>query len=132
MTVHVALQVSKTEGPSAVNASVTTIRGVVTSSWVRHTTATVGGSSGAIFELQVTVPVGCHAVIQVPLLGARPSAVRLVEVEDGVEVFGPSAVGDGSMPAWLLSGARLMAAASGGAVVELETVAGQFHFQLVS
>ena len=151
-----APQVSQTEGPSAVNASVTTIRGVVKSNWVRHKqgASTVASSAapampvplspaaGVVFELTIQIPVGSRGMVTVPLLYADPKWVRLEEVQDGVVVWrGANSVhsvqtdsNDGELvqhPAWMWMTPHLGAAPSGEPVLEFETTAGVFHFRVV-
>ena len=138
-SVTIAPQVSKTNGPSAVNASIATVRGTIKSSWVRASNDGVDP-----FELKVTVPVGSHAVVRVPLhLGEGSLAtVRLVEVSEGIELFGGSVASNSSSAtrgadkiSWLLAAARLVGGSAEGdgeglAAIEIETAAGEFHFQL--
>ena len=129
-TVSIAPQISKTEGPSAVNASVATVRGLIKSSWVRGSAR--GPGAAVALELKVSVPVGCRAIVAVPLLGADPSHVRVQEVGgSGVATLWAARDGDADHPAWLLSDARSVTAASGGSAVQLEVAAGEYHFQLL-
>ena len=123
-TVTIAPQVSKSTGPSAVNASVATVRGTVKSAWVRP------ANEGEPFELKVSVPVGSRAIIRVPLLDATGNAAtaRLREAGEGVELLGSSKRSIGKV-GWLITEARLVSSANGHAI-ELETAAGEFHFQL--
>jgi hypothetical protein len=124
-TVTIAPQVSKTNGPSAVNASVDTVRGTVKSAWIRP------AGDAEPFELRVTVPVATsRAVVRVPFLGENVATARLVEVGEGAELFGPR-VGLVKKPPWLIAEARLVGVGDGRAI-ELGTAAGEFHFQLFS
>jgi alpha-L-rhamnosidase len=125
-TVTIAPQVSKTTGPNAVNASIATVRGTVKSAWVRP------ANEGEPFELKVSVPVGSRAIVRVPLLdaGASAATIRLREAGEGIELFGP-AQRSAETVGWLVAAARLVGTA-GGRAIELETVAGEFHFQLFS
>ena len=123
-TVTIAPQVSRTTGPSAVNASVATVRGVVKSSWIRPSNTTETNP----FVMLVSVPVGSRAVIRVPLLGVAPAKAQLVEVIEGVELFGLKATTVGEC-VWLLAEPRLVG--SGDSVaIELHTGAGEFNFSL--
>ena len=86
--VTIAPQVSQTEGPSAVNASVSTIRGVVESRWIRHPHSLCrlsaeqrGALVGTVFELHVHVPVGSRAKVTVPLLHSDPASATLLETD---------------------------------------------------
>lgn len=169
-TVTIAPQVSKTYGPSSVNATVTTIRGRVQSSWVRHPTPDLGtpdsahrcggintsddGSVGnlathsgkkvcpcgckyrAIVDLRVSVPVGSHAHISVPLLGITPSLTTVEEVGDGTTLWDrglPVHSAARASPLWLRAAPRVVPApgSSGDAALVLETAAGQFHFRVL-
>ena len=72
-TVTVAPKVSPTLDPAAVNASVATVRGVVTSSWTRHSVnGCVNGITGHV-TLRIGVPVGMLGEVHVPLLGEPAS-----------------------------------------------------------
>lgn len=72
---RIAPRISRTEGPSSVNASVQTVRGVVRSHWVRGDLT----ASGLIVQLAVTVPVGATAEVTLPLLGMAASEVDVYE-----------------------------------------------------
>jgi hypothetical protein len=141
-SVTIAPQVSKSIGPSAVNATVATVRGTVRSAWVRPSNLSVEP-----FELWVSVPVGAHAVVRVPaLLEARHMATaRLVEVGEadlngardsgggGVELWPPlPSTGGGAVAQqveWLVAAAQLVGSDDHRAI-ELGVSAGEFHFQL--
>ena len=72
-TVSIAPKISPTLDPAAVNASVTTVRGVVTSSWTRHSgNGCVNGLAGHV-TLRIGVPVGMLGEVHVPLLGEPAS-----------------------------------------------------------
>ena len=82
--------------------------------------------------LRVGEQVGSHALISVPLLGADPASARLVELEDGVEVWAAARRGaTARQPRWLLARAE-MRSSGGEAVVQLETTAGEFHFRVLA
>eukprot|EP01046_Picozoa_sp_COSAG06_P031306 COSAG06_NODE_3038_length_5930_cov_14.172869_1_plen_1031_part_00 len=75
-TLRIAPHISKTEGPSSLNASVQTIRGVVRSEWQR---AGVESDSSFVVRLRVTVPIGSTADVSLPLLGSAATEVALFE-----------------------------------------------------
>ena len=147
----IAPQVSQTEGPSGVNTTITTIRGVVKSNWKRHAdvgnTSSGGANGGAaasprtVFELHVQVPVGSRARITIPLLHASPTTATVTEVRDDVIVWS----GSGSRqhnsdnlkeekehPEWLWKSAYLDAPDNepSNSAIQLETTAGVFHFKV--
>lgn len=128
-TVTIAPKVSTSEGPSGVNASVTTIRGVVKSSWVRHTASGKTKTNDAVFELKIQIPVGSHARVTIPLLHANPHTAVLEEVEDNLVLWTSKDVRqERDLAAWLRKSPHLSASASGEPVLEFETAAGRFHF----
>ena len=90
--VHIAPKISRHLDPASVNASVRTVRGVVSSSWTRyHSTcrANLKDQAGLI-QMIVSVPVGMLANIQIPLLGLNPSRLRLLSVMgSGVQAAKP-------------------------------------------
>lgn len=83
--VSIAPRVSKSLGPSAVNASVLTIRGRVESRWVRGGGDGTGGSgkaaattaTTALIRLQVRVPTSVGATIRVPLAERDVASVEI-------------------------------------------------------
>jgi hypothetical protein len=81
-TVTIAPKVSKTLDPAAVNASVATVRGVVTSSWTRHKRGS-GCFNGlaTLVTFRIGVPVGMLGDVHVPLLG-EPASKVVVTVRD--------------------------------------------------
>lgn len=113
-------------GPSSVNASVLTIRGTVRSSWVRH-----NSSKGACrFELWAAVPVGSLGRVVLPLLGADPAAVTVVEAGAAATVWG-GAGAPVPRPHWLRAAARSAVGPDGDAAIELDTAAGEYHFRVL-
>ena len=68
--IRIAPRISASLGPSAVNASVETIRGRVISNWVRS-------EAGSVLRLTVGVPSGARALVLLPLLGRLPNAVEV-------------------------------------------------------
>lgn len=119
------------EGPSAVNTSITTIRGVVKSSWKRHASS---GSTSTVLDMQVQVPVGSRARIEIPLLHADPLSAYVEELHDHAVIW----TGEGSVdkmqvqhqqqPTWLWTSPYLVS--SGDNVLKFETTAGVFHFRV--
>ena len=112
--VGVKPRVSATLGPSSCNASVTTVRGVIKSSWQRHTRRVGGvgvGVGGGLapdvdadldpdrapdpglglgpdlgLDLSATIPVGATARITIPLLGNKRQTVTVTDAYTGVEL----------------------------------------------
>ncbi len=82
----IAPAISPTLGPSAVNASVMTVRGRFASSWVRGA-AGEGDKAAPLLRLTVRVPAGASALVRVPLLGRRAEAVALDEERSGVRLW---------------------------------------------
>ena len=72
-TVTIAPKISKTLDPVSANASVATVRGVVSSSWTRHTAARCVDGLAPLVTMRVGVPVGMLGVVYVPLLGSSAS-----------------------------------------------------------
>ena len=80
-TVTIAPKISKTLDPVSANASVATVRGVVSSSWTRHTAARCVDGLASLVTMQVSVPVGMLGDVHVPLRVAdRPVLWRVVAV----------------------------------------------------
>ena len=122
--ITVAPHVSKNYGPSAVNASVMTVRGLVESSWVRYGGSSDSGgdsgergqeqdqervvtdvahtnTSGSVFlRLRVRVPTGVHATVRLPLLGRRASKVRVRCTEEKAAEGGGVAGAVSSLSVW--------------------------------
>ena len=86
--VRIAPYVSATLGPSAVNASVSTIRGRVESAWSRSAAAAEANNDAAagveLLRLHVRVPTGTQAEVQLPLLGRAAGAVLVHESQAGM------------------------------------------------
>eukprot|EP01050_Picozoa_sp_SAG11_P025463 SAG11_NODE_5753_length_1471_cov_3.032070_1_plen_101_part_00 len=61
--------------PVSVNASVATVRGVVSSRWTRHTAMPCLDGLASVVTMQVVVPVGMLGEVHVPLLGQPSSQV---------------------------------------------------------
>ena len=92
-TVNVAPKISKTLGPSSVSMTLMTIRGLATSNWTRAAPApalapaseiaggdVVGEHAARALTLQVTVPIGATANVELPLLdGGSSQNVCVVE-----------------------------------------------------
>lgn len=110
--VTIAPRVSPTQDPSSVNASVTTVRGVVTSNWTRHAAVAgraieepAGGGCTALLSLSTAVPAGAVGEIHVPMLGCPSAALVLDEVRTGAlhRLWQRGvAHAEGHQPAWLL------------------------------
>ena len=94
-SVTIAPQISRTLDPASANASVKTVRGVVTSNWTRHELTTEscrreGSRMGsrarglaARLTMRVSVPVGATGELQVPLLGHTSETVVLAACDLG-------------------------------------------------
>ena len=65
-TVTIAPKISKTLDPVSANASVATVRGVVSSSWTRHTAARCVDGLASLVTMRVSVPVGMLGDVHVP------------------------------------------------------------------
>ena len=138
-TVDVAPKISPTLGPSGVNASVSTIRGVVKSSWTRHDTTaatlpvesgSTAGSGGKLqcaltLTLRVTVPVGIEARVVVPLMGRDAKWVAVDETSNAAAVLRVYGGGAVAGVAWLRAPPRVV-----GDGIEIATTAGVYEFQL--
>ena len=133
-TVSIAPQISPTLDPASVNASVTTVRGVVTSNWERHSHSSCVAGRVALATMHLGIPVGIAGEVTIPLLGRSASQVNVAAAEVGTANSVATTIWDGSadsMPAaleelpWLHS---LPAATDGGLLmlgvgaVELELV----------
>jgi len=135
-TVTIAPQISATRDPAAVNSTVQTVRGKVSSNWTRHDGAICANSRQALVSLRVSIPVGMHGVVSVPLLG-RPAAsvaVQGIVLRGGLGDSGTPAAtaslwpwaGDtGPHTAWL----RAVPRAEHGKIV-LETAAAELELQV--
>jgi hypothetical protein len=82
-TVDIRPHISKTLGPSSMEAAVRTVRGTITSNWTRHTTAaSAQGAGQTVLSLRVHVPAGVQrAILRIPLLGLAARDVRLQQLE---------------------------------------------------
>lgn len=82
-TVDIRPRISKTLGPSSMEAAVRTVRGTITSNWTRHTTAaSAQGSGQTVLTLSVRIPAGVqHATVRIPLLGLAARDVRLQQLK---------------------------------------------------
>ena len=123
-TVKISPQISRLLDPASANATVSTVRGVVGSSWTRHAVGAnragcLGGRGRTpLLTLRVTVPVGMLAVLHVPLLGREAAHTTVEQVrmlEANTRVWPPT---DDAV--WLRSAPR----EEGGALV-LETTAAE-------
>jgi alpha-L-rhamnosidase len=70
--------ISKSAGPSAVNMSVTTVRGLITSQWTRYQTGTSNETVGSrLVLLKVRIPIGVvRTLVHLPLLGLYHTQIR--------------------------------------------------------
>ena len=138
-TVTIAPKVSKTLDPAAVNASVATVRGVVSSSWTRHTAMPCLDGLASVVTMQVVVPVGMLGEVHVPLLGeAASKAVVTVREYRATSSVGSSAPrarivwGEGSPPStelsWLRSPPKAVRT-KGVDVVMLEVAASELEIE---
>ena len=71
--VSIAPRISPTLGPSAVNASLVTIRGKIESDWVR------GRGGSEFLRLRTRVPTGVVVDLSIPILGRSAPDVLLCE-----------------------------------------------------
>ena len=98
--VKIAPHISRSVGPSAANASVMTIRGRITASWVRGSSISADAVSGRskhelLLTLRVRIPVGVdRARVTLPLVGRRASNVSVTDA-------GPAGPGSQIWPATL-------------------------------
>ena len=140
-TVKIAPRVSKTLDPASVNASVATVRGVVTSSWTRHKRGS-GCLNGLapLVNVRVGVPVGMLGDVHVPLVGEQASkavvTVREYRAAGGVDsslhrvVWGEGAGSLTSMELpWLRSPPKA-ARTEGEEVVMLEVAASELEIEV--
>ena len=121
-TVTIAPKISKTLDPVSANASVATVRGVVSSSWTRHTGARCVDGLASLVTMQVSVPVGMLGDVHVPLLGSSASHAVVTAREHRAggsprTVWGAGAAQAGAELAWLRSPPQ----AQGQAEAETET-----------
>jgi hypothetical protein len=139
-TVTIAPKVSKTLDPAAVNASVATVRGVVSSSWTRHTAMPCLDGLASVVTMQVVVPVGMLGEVHVPLLGeAASKAVVTVREYRATSSVGSSAPrarivwGEGSPPStelsWLRSPPQVQSKAEAETVL-LQVVASELELEV--
>ena len=131
-TVRIAPTISPTADPSSANVSVTTVRGVVTSIWKRHTQVHVGAQNGRIINnascgqvlvtMEVSVPVGIKSTVHIPLLANDPAGLVVSEVSNSVayQVWPP--LENGGSPAWMLANATVdTTALSGSQTIKMST-----------
>ena len=121
--VTIAPKISKTLDPVSANASVATVRGVVSSSWTRHTGARCVDGLASLVTMQVSVPVGMLGDVHVPLLGRSASQAVVTAREHRAggsphTVWGAGAAQAGADLAWLRSPPQ----AQGQAEAETEVV----------
>lgn len=140
-TVTIAPKVSKTLDPTTVNASVATVRGVVTSSWTRHKRGSGCSSNGLVtlVTFRVGVPVGMLGEVHVPLLGEPASkavvTVRESRATNGVGSILPSVVwseGSGVLASTELSWLRSPPKAAhteGEEVIRLDVMASELEIE---
>ena len=138
-TVTIAPKISKTLDPAAVNASVATVRGVVTSSWTRHERSGCLNGLATLVTFRIGVPVGMLGEVHVPLLGEAASnavvTVREHRATSGVCGSQPHVVwGDGasslaSTELLWLRGRPQAARTAGAEVVLLEVVASELEIE---
>jgi len=120
-TVAIAPRISATRDPVAVNSTVQTVRGQVSSNWTRHDAASCVDGRTALLTLRISVPVGMRGVVYVPFLEHSVSAALVEEVKlgagDGTKsptmthVLWPptdsDAKGPDSRPVWLRATPRI-------------------------
>lgn len=126
--VKIAPQISKTLDPASANATVSTVRGVVKSSWTRHSTgdelASCTDGRSPLVTMAVSVPVGMLGDVRIPLLGRDPAAVVVEETRVGgtLRVWAGRAVDATVSAVWLQKLPRV----EGGSLV-LETGAAELE-----
>ena len=84
-TASISPAISPTLGPSAVNASVMTVRGRFESSWVRGDIT----SNEPLLRLAVRVPAGATALVHVPLLGRGTRSASIRDELSGESLWPP-------------------------------------------
>lgn len=121
--ISIAPQVSEHFGPSGVNTSIKTVRGIVRSSWKRSP------NPGNLFEVHVQIPVGSIAVMTIPLPNVELENLNLKEVDDMVTLWPPPTQGSQQLrrPIWLLSNPELH-----GSSITFELAPGIFRFQVLN
>jgi hypothetical protein len=139
-TVDIKPQVSKTIGPSSVNAAVNTVRGTVLSNWTRHITATPPGGAPPgtkMLSMHVQIPSGIlAAVVRVPLLGLKASEAQLQMRSNTLTQQGELTTvwkrGTVTLASKLLGPCKAVVAADGDEVLELSVGAGMFEFGVMA
>ena len=129
---------SKTLGPSGVNATVSTVRGDVVSNWSRHLPASNDPTcdGGCVLQLRVTVPVSMHATISIPLLTKTTAGVVVFEQSRALwsgdqALPGAGAVGALALAPWahnLAANAQVRRGSEGSTRLELAAPAGTYRF----
>ena len=129
-TVDVKPQISKTLGPSSVNAAVKTVRGTVLSNWTRHTTAPLVAAGTKLLSLRVQIPSGIRAAtVRVPLLGRKAAEAHL-ELRSNTQTQETMTLWQGGVSRSVvgLGSCKAVVAADGDEVLELIVGAGVFEF----
>lgn len=153
-TVTIAPVISRTIGPSSVNATMQTIRGPVHSSWTRLVEAThlsggevkegeesssTKGGGGLLLRMLCALPIGTEGTVTVPLLGRSPNDVTLSlldnDGEEEVLVTTMAGValwsrGRGRSSAVSVAGVRAVAVTRNGAALAVEVGSGAYVFEL--
>jgi hypothetical protein len=136
-TVSIAPLISRTVGPSSVNATVQTIRGPVSSMWIRSAgeegaleegLPSITDSTRTILQFSCTLPVGVEGEVAVPLLGRPSSHVVLHEAGAGVELWSGAAVGSAGGNA--MAGIGAISASPNGQALLIQVGSGSYKFEL--
>ena len=135
-TVDVKPLISKTLGPSTLDAAVRTVRGTIRSNWTRHQVqlpaAQPLASGTRVVTLHVQIPSGSEGAVRVPLLGLSGSEARVRLQSGGAQ---PMTLWNAGMTAGLvagLGGCRIVRAPDGDEVLELSTGPGGFTFEVTA
>jgi hypothetical protein len=132
-TVTIAPKISKMLDPVSVNASVATVRGVVSSRWTRHTAMPCLDGLASVVTMQVVVPVGMLGEVHVPLLGQPSSQVVVTarELRAGGTprmIWGAGGRQAGAELAWLRSPPQVQSKAEAETVL-LQVVASELELE---
>ena len=129
-TVDIKPLISKTLGPSSVDATVQTVRGAISSKWSRTTeqhTNTTNPSGAQLIEVSVRVPMSVrNAVVHLPLLGLKGHEVKAYCEQSLIWNRGEKFESEGPCKT-----AMLVTANNGDDVLELHSGPGYYTFVVV-
>ena len=129
-TVDVKPLVSKTLGPASVDAAITTVRGIILSTWTRangHGEPFNGKNGAALLTMRVEVPAAVErATVRVPLLGVNAASARVMLAVNG---GAPKQIDGVSMQHSAVQSAAVVVGADGDEALEIDIGVGGGVFE---